>query len=166
MISVYLRLAMYGVIAAALIALGWWINGLRWEDKYNTLITADATAVATAQHNADVRAASIAAAYDAKLQETDNAYQQNLTSANTRGDSLAVSLRNYARRRCLNNVSAGTSTAGTVHDTAGSASTDDQIADVARQLFEAIGRDDAKLTGLQAERASINTVIVTTSKAK
>lgn len=166
--SIYLKLAFYGLLAAGLVWLGAHYESAVWNAKYTALVAADASASLTAQRIADENAARIASVYGSKLKITESTYETQITVGRTASARLAASLRNYQNRSCLNAVPSSTG-APIGADAAGTSdSSDGGIAEATRRVFSAAASAAAELTALQAERESIQlqNVTVTATRVK
>jgi hypothetical protein len=168
MTSLYLRIAMYLLIAAGLVWGGAHYESAVWNAKYTALVAADASASLKAEQIAAENAARISAIYADKLSTTETTYETQITTGRTAADRLAASLRNYKNRCGVNTVPPGSAAPGKPNAAGTSDSSDSTVADATRQLIEAAAAAAAELTGLQAERASImlQNVTVTATKVK
>jgi hypothetical protein len=154
--SLYLRIAMYAVIAAVPFGAGWSINGDRWTAKYDTLIAQDATASEKARRDADTANAAIATAYQDKLAVTEKTYEAQHAIGRANADTLARRLSNYAHTNCRSPLSTSPAAPG---GSDGAPAVPGGVAgadDVVRRAIEACSADAAQLQALEAERASLN----------
>ena len=159
--SLYLRLAMYAIFAAALFGGGWAVNGWRLSAQIAEIKTQDAQASEKARIDADTANAQIAAVYQTKLTTTEQNYESSLASGRAASARLIASLRNYAHQHGSSPVPAGSAAPGGADAAGTSDSNDSSIASAAGLAIEACTKAAAELTGLQAERASLNTITIT-----
>jgi len=152
----YLRIIMYAIFAAALFGGGWVVNGWRLSAQIAEIKTQDAQSSEKARRDADTANVLIAAAYNAKLTATEQIYETQLATGRAAADRLIASLRNYQNKLRNGTVPAGADAPGAVHATSSEPGSDSGIAEAARRAIEACESDAAALTGLQAERASLN----------
>jgi len=154
--TLYLKIVAIIVVVATIFGAGWYVNGLRWTAKYDVIVTQDAQASEKARRDADTANAAIATAYNTQLTATEKTYETQLATGRAAADRLVASLRNYQNKHSGSPVSASPGPAGPVHAASPEPGSDSGIAEAARRAIEACESDAATLTGLQAERASLN----------
>jgi len=147
--------AYLGIILALVIGFGVFVHHERviGEQKIEA---ADKAATAREVAAAASRNAAIAADYQTKLKDTENAYQATLATAVDRADELTISLRQYAaRNRCLHALPAGPAAPSKPDGPAPVAGSDAGVAAATQRLLDAAAADAAELSALQAERKSL-----------
>jgi hypothetical protein len=142
-------------IIAALIGFGvYWDHHERGIGEQK-IEAADKAATEKAEAAAARENAAVAADYQAKLKETESAYELDRAEGAAHADGLAASLRTHQDYRCPRPVLPGPAAASKPSDAATVASSDAAIAAATQRVFDAAAADAAQLSALEAERESL-----------